>query len=215
MFHQLLVTWFEFVQHWGYLGVFLLMALESSIVPIPSEVVMPPAAYWASRGDMNFWLVVLAGTAGSYFGSAVSYFVSRAIGAPLVQRYGKFFLMGPEKVAMAEAWIQQYGSAGIFTARLLPVIRHLISIPAGLLKMNFLRFSTATTVGAFLWCLVLSWFGRQVIGDRPDLLTSPEALVSVCKEKLHLFVIGVVALAVAYGVLVRFKRRLTVSQQAL
>jgi membrane protein DedA with SNARE-associated domain len=207
MLHHLLTVWFEFVRDWGYLGVFLLMALESSIVPIPSEVVMAPAAFWASQGKMDFWGVVLAGTAGSYFGSVVSYWGARLLGAPVVARYGKYFLMGPDKIAMAENWVTDYGAGGIFFSRLLPVIRHLISIPAGLLKMSFTRFSIATISGAFAWCTVLSWFGQKVIGDRPDLLSSPEALVAVCREKLHLVVGGVIVLAAAYGLVMYVKRR--------
>src|SRR6476619_861021 len=109
MLHTLLLTWFNFVRDWGYLGVFLLMALESSIVPIPSEVVMPPAAFWASQGRMDFWGVVFMGTAGSYFGSIVSYGVSRFFGAPFVARYGKYFLLGPEKIQLAENLIVRYG----------------------------------------------------------------------------------------------------------
>lgn len=215
MMHEWLVSWFNFVRDWGYMGVFLLMALESSIVPIPSEVVMPPAAYWAAQGRMDFWGVVVAGTAGSYFGSIVSYVISRAVGRPVVSRYGKYFLMGPEKVAMAEVWVTSFGSVGIFISRLLPVVRHLISIPAGILKMNPLRFSLATTLGAFAWCAILSWFGQQVIGDRPDLMSSPEALVAVCREKLHWFVGGVMVLAAAYALVIFVKKRQGTRVQAL
>lgn len=207
MLHHLLIVWFNFVKDWGYLGVFFLMALESSIVPIPSEVVMPPAAYWAAQGQMNFWFVVLAGTLGSYFGAAVSYFVARAVGTPIVFRYGKFFLMGPEKVMTAEAWVTRYGAGGVFFSRLLPVVRHLISIPAGLLKMNFGRFSAATLLGAGAWCGILSWFGQQVLGDRPDLLANPEAMVAVLREKLHLVVAGVIVLAAAYACVMVVKKR--------
>ena len=199
MMHDLIVSWFNFVHDWGYTGVFFLMALESSIVPIPSEVVLPPAAFWASQGKMNFWGVVAAGTAGSYFGSVVSFYIARWVGGPVVAKYGKYFLLPPAKVNMAEAWVLRHGNAGIFVARLLPVIRHLISIPAGILKMNFLRFSIATIVGAFSWCLILSWFGQQVIGDSPELLNSPTEMVTVLKHKLIWFVSGVIILGVAYG----------------
>jgi membrane protein DedA with SNARE-associated domain len=196
MLHQWLITWFEWVRDWGYAGVFILMAMESSIFPVPSEVVMPPAAFWAAQGKMDFWGVVLAGTAGSWFGSAVTYFVARWAGAPLVRRYGKWFFMGPEKVGLAEVWVRDYGVLGVFVARLLPVVRHLISIPAGLFRMPFAAFSAVTTVGAFLWCAILSWFGEKVIGDRPELLDSPEAMVSVMKERLVWFVLGVLVLGV-------------------
>ncbi len=215
MFHQMLVSWFNFVRDWGYLGVFLLMALESSIVPIPSEVVMAPAAYWAAQGKMEFWLVVLAGTSGSYFGAALSYVVSRTVGGPVVARYGKYFLMPPSKLLMAEGWITRYGVAGIFFSRLLPVVRHLISIPAGVLKMGFARFSVATTLGAGLWCIILSWFGVKVIGDRPDLLDSPEVLVAVCRDKLQWFVGAVIVLAAAYALVMYVKRKQTTPANAL
>jgi membrane protein DedA with SNARE-associated domain len=206
MLHELLKVWFEWVKDWGYLGVFVLMAMESSIFPVPSEVVMPPAAFWAAQGKFSFWGVVLAGTAGSWFGSAVTSIVARVAGAPLVKRYGKWFLLGPDKVALAEGWIRDFGVAGVFVARLLPVVRHLISIPAGLFKMSFVPFSVVTTVGAFLWCAILSWFGEKVIGDRPELLDSPEALVSVMKERLIWFVGAVVVLGILYFIVKRGRR---------
>jgi membrane protein DedA with SNARE-associated domain len=206
-FHQLLRVWFHFVEAQGYLGVFLLMALESSVVPLPSEIVMPPAAYWAAQGRMEFWGVVLVGTLGSLFGSVVSYGVSRAVGEPVVRRYGKFVLVTPETLASAENWVREYGVSGIFFARLLPVVRHLISIPAGVLKMPLAPFSAATAAGAFLWCFVLSWFGRKVIGDAPQLLDSPEQLMLVLKSKMHVLVLGVVAFAAAYAVMAYLRRR--------
>jgi membrane protein DedA with SNARE-associated domain len=213
-FHALLTYWFHVVEAYGYLGVFLLMALESSVVPIPSEIIMPPAAYWAAQGRMEFWLVVAAGTAGSLFGSVVSYAVSRAVGAPVVMRYGKFALLPPDKIAAAEDWVREYGVGGIFFARLLPVVRHLISIPAGILRMPVAAFGAATTAGAFLWCLILSEFGRKVIGDQPHLLDSPEMLSHVLREKMHLIVLGIVALAAAYAVMLWLKKRSTAAAHA-
>jgi membrane protein DedA with SNARE-associated domain len=208
-FHHLLRVWFQFVEQYGYWGVFALMALESSVVPVPSEVVMPPAAYWAAQGRMSFWGVVLAGTAGSWFGSILSYAAARALGEPAVRRWGRYLLLPPEKVKAAEGWVVDYGTGGIFFARLLPVVRHLISIPAGILRMPVVPFSLATTAGAFLWCLVLSWFGSKVIGDAPQLLDSPETLAHVLKAKMHLLVLGVAALAAAYAVMLRLRRRAT------
>ena len=208
MLHQLLTTWFHWVEVWGYTGVFILMAMESSIIPVPSEVVMPPAAFWAAQGRMSFAGVVIAGTAGSYFGSIVSYWISRWIGKPFFDKYGKFFLLPPSKLALAEQWVSQYGATGVFIARLLPVIRHLVSIPAGVLNMPCGRFSLATLVGAGLWCFILSWFGQEVIGSQPELLSSPEAMVMVIKTKMHWFVIGVLLMGVLYGVTLWIKKRL-------
>jgi membrane protein DedA with SNARE-associated domain len=205
--HYWLQVWFEFVHEWGYLGVFLLMAAESSILPVPSEIVMPPAAYWAAQGQMSFWGVVLAGTAGSWFGSAVSYWLALWIGRPLVMRYGKYLLMSPQKLLLAEAWAQHNGLKGVFVARLLPVVRHLISIPAGILRMPFLPFSIVTTVGAGLWCFILAWWGEQVLGDRPDLLQDPDAMVAVMKEKMLWFVGAIVVLAVLFFVATRKRKQ--------
>src|SRR6185436_1493220 len=140
---------------WGYLGVVLLMAMESSIFPVPSEVVMPPAAFLAAQGKMNLWLVILAGTFGSWLGSAITYFVSRYVGRPVVERWGKFFFVPPEKLARAERFLARYEAGGIFFARLLPVVRHLISIPAGLVRMPFGTFSAMTVIGSALWCSIL------------------------------------------------------------
>lgn len=194
--HYLIQSWFEFVRDWHYAGVFLLMAAESSILPVPSEVVMPPAAYWASQGHMNFWGVVLAGTAGSWFGSAVSYWLAQWIGRPLVMRYGKYVLISPAKVELAERWAESKGLQGVFVARLLPVVRHLISIPAGILRMKFVPFSIVTTVGAGLWCLILAWWGDQVLGDQPKLIEDPDAMVGVIKAKMLWFVGAIVVFAV-------------------
>jgi membrane protein DedA with SNARE-associated domain len=205
MLHEWMTVWFHWVEQWGYSGVFILMAMESSIFPVPSEVVMPPAAFWAAQGQMSFWGVVFAGTAGSWFGSAVTYLVARALGQPLVRKYGRFFLMSEEKLEFAERWVTQYGMVGIFVARLLPVVRHLISIPAGVFRMRFIPFSVVTTVGAAIWCTVLSWFGEQVLGDRPELLQSPEAMVAVMKDKLSWIVIAVVVFTALYVLVLKVK----------
>ncbi len=198
MLHDLIRTWFGWVEHWGYLGVFVLMAMESSIIPVPSEIVMPPAAFWAAQGKLNFWGVVFAGTAGSYVGSIAGYALARAVGYPLLHKYGKYVLLPARKLAMAESWLSSYGVAGIFAARLLPVIRHLISYPAGAFRMPWKRFSLATLTGAGIWCWVLSEFGAQVLGSNPELLNSPETLVSTVRNKLGWFVVAVAVLAILY-----------------
>lgn len=198
MLHSLFVTWFQLSRQWGYAGVFLLMAVESTVFPIPSEVVVPPAAYWAQQGEMSFWGVVLASTFGSWFGASLSYFVAKSLGRPLILRYGKYFLVPESKWLLAEQWIQHYHAAGIFFARLLPVVRHLISLPAGAAQTNFAVFSATTLAGSFLWSLVLAWFGAQVLADQPDLLQNPDALVHVLKEKLLWFIGAAVVLLATY-----------------
>lgn len=197
--HGMIITWFSWLDQWGYTGIVILMAMESSIIPVPSELVIPPAAFWASQGRMSLAGVVLAGTVGSYIGSAISYLVSRAIGVPLVERYGKYFGLNQKNWKFTERWVHQHGFFGIFLARLLPVIRHLISIPAGIFEMPFLKFSLVTTAGAGIWCTVLAWFGKETIGSHPELLQTPAAMVSVVKDKLSWFAIAVAVTAVLYA----------------
>lgn len=198
MFHQLFATWMQFVHTQGYAGVFLMMAIESTVFPLPSEIVVPPAAYWASQGAFSFWGVVLASTLGSWFGSALSYLVARRLGRPLILRYGRFFFLPEKKWLLAEEWINRYSVVGIFFARLLPVVRHLVSLPAGAARMPFLPFTISTLLGSFTWSWVLAKFGQQVLGNDPALLTDPDALVHVLKAKLAWLVVGVVVMLAAY-----------------
>ncbi|CAN5351678.1 DedA family protein [soil metagenome] len=205
--HHLLQVWFSWVENWGYLGIFLLMALESSIVPVPSEIVMPPAAYFAAQGQMSMVGVILAGTAGSYVGSAVSYWLSKWLGLPFIRRFGKYVFLKPAKIDAATAWVQRFGAGGIFFARLLPVVRHLVSIPAGVLGMPFGRFSFATLTGAGLWCTILSLYGAQVITPEMIHANDPETLVRAVKAKLGTILIGIVVLTLAYLVMLFLRSR--------
>jgi membrane protein DedA with SNARE-associated domain len=163
MMQSLIEMWFHWVHDWGYGGVVLLMAMESSIFPVPSELVIPPAAILAGQGgSMTLPGVILAGTFGSWLGSALTYWVALFLGRPVVMRFGKFFLMPPDKVERAERFMRRYEGGGIFFARLLPVIRHLISIPAGIIRMGFLKFSILTIIGSAIWCSVLAALGQKV-----------------------------------------------------
>lgn len=175
----------------GYWLIAGLMALESTIVPIPSEVIIPPAAYLAqTQGQLSFVGVVLAGSAGSWVGAAVMYWGSRLLGRPLVVRFGRYVGLGQSKVAMAERWCVHFGPPGVFFSRLLPVIRHLIGIPAGILRMDFRWYALATLLGSLLWCSVLAWLGLTV-GQHPELLAG----------SLHRFFALVLAVGVVLAVL--------------
>src|SRR5579862_2255499 len=180
-----LSTWFNLVQNGGYLGIILLMAMESSIFPVPSEVVIPPAAYWAVQGKLNFYGVIAAGTFGSWLGAAITYWVSLWVGRVIVIRYGKFFFITEEKLARAEHIVHRYEAGGVLFSRLLPVIRHLISIPAGIVRIPFGVFSLMTIIGSGVWCTVLAFFGKKVIGSQKDLIDNPLALVHAMKSQSH------------------------------
>lgn len=201
--HQLLEIWFSWVKDWGYLGIILLMAMESSIFPVPSEVVIPPAAFLAAQGHLSFSGVVIAGTVGSYLGSAITYLISRWLGRALILRYGKYFLLGPEKLARAEAWLVRYEAGGVFFARLLPVIRHLISIPAGIVRMNFWVFSVVTIIGSAIWCYILALLGDKAYRLQPDLISNPDGMVAFIKSQSLSIVLIIVVFTVLYVVVMR------------
>jgi membrane protein DedA with SNARE-associated domain len=144
-----------------------LAALDAGGYPLTSEVVIPPAAYVAhTRGTMSLTGIVIAGTFGSWLGATVMYWAARLLGRPLLMRYGRYVLITPQKIEHAEAWSAQFGTVGIFISRLLPVIRHLIGIPAGIVRMDYLRFSAATVVGSAIWCAVLAWVGVTMGQDQ-------------------------------------------------
>jgi len=164
----------------GYLGIFLLMAMESSVFPIPSEVVMPPAGFLAQQGKMDMTLVILSGTFGSLVGAYANYFAARFLGRPLLLRYGKYVWITEEHFAKVEKYFKDHGEISTFIGRLLPVVRHLISLPAGLAGMNHLKFTFYTLLGAALWVSVLSWIG-YFIGQNEELILrySHEAVLDV------------------------------------
>lgn len=153
----------------GYPGIFLLMAMESSVIPVPSELVMPPAGYLAYQGQMNLAAVILCGAAGSLVGAYLNYFASHYLGRPLIIKYGKYVLIPPDKFERVESFFLRHGEISTFIGRLLPVVRHLISIPAGLSGMNHLRFSLYTLLGAGIWCAVLTGIG-YFIGENQQLI---------------------------------------------
>lgn len=207
MVHSLIVWGFDFLKEYGYLGVAFLMMLESTVVPIPSEIIIPPAAYWASQGKMSFAGVVLAGTVGSLVGALLMYAVSRGAGRPLLLRFGRFVRLTPDKLERAEAFLARYETGGVFFARLLPVVRHLIGIPAGLVRMKPGPYALMTVLGSALWCSVLTWLGNHVLGDDPKLLDNPDNLLKALKTKSVSLVVAIVVLAVLYVGVMRMTRK--------
>src|SRR5437899_7344910 len=167
MFKPLLDWYAAKLQSGGYPVIALLMAMESSIIPLPSEFVIPPAAHLAHTGQARFTVagIIIAGTIGSWIGASVMYWASRLAGRPLAIRYGRLVLISPEKIQGAERWAEHYGSLGIFISRLLPVVRHLIGIPAGIVRMNYKAFSLYTLFGSGIWCAVLCYVGIKMGED--------------------------------------------------
>src|SRR3954462_7504184 len=149
MFKSLIDWYLSALQTGGYPLIALLMAVESSIVPLPSELIIPPAAHLAYvSGQFSMVGIVLAGTVGSWVGATVMYWASRIAGRPLVLRFGPYLMIKRDKIEGAERWAKKFGSPGVFVSRLLPVVRHLIGIPAGIVRMDFRKFSLFTVLGS-------------------------------------------------------------------
>jgi len=162
----------------GYAGIVLLMALESSFVPFPSEVIVPPAGYLAAQGKMNIYLVVLSGITGSLIGALVNYFIAVYMGRGLLKKYSRYFFLNEEKFGKVENFFLKHGEVTTFTGRLIPVIRQYISFPAGLAGMNIPKFCFYTGLGAGIWVVVLAWVGF-FIGNNPELMHSKLKTISI------------------------------------
>ncbi len=157
----------------GYPGVVALMAMESSILPVPSELVMPPAGYWAAKGEMSFAIALICGVLGSVIGALANYYGAQLIGRPLIQRYGKYVLLSEKNLLRSERFFAEHGEISTLIGRLFPVIRHLISIPAGLHRMPLPKFILYTAAGAAVWCAILTWIG-YFLGQHEGALRSEE-----------------------------------------
>lgn len=177
------------VGDWGYLGIFIMMAIESSFIPFPSEIVMIPAGYLAHKGEMSLVFVLLAGFSGSMLGAWINYLLAMSLGRKFLYAYGHYLFMKPETLDKMETFFRKHGAVSTFTGRLIPGIRQLISIPAGLSKMSFLLFSIYTFLGAASWSTVLVFLG-YFLGENEGLI----------KEYLHELVyvsLALVALIIA------------------
>lgn len=189
----------------GYPGIVVLMAIESSFIPLPSEIVMPPAGYLISTGEMSWLAVILAGTFGSLLGSYVNYALSQHLGRPLLIKYGRYFLIKEKHLNKCDEFFAKHGEIAIFVARLLPGVRHLISIPAGVSRMSLWRFSLYTTLGAGIWVSILTYIG-YLVGKNRELIHQYLSTTSV-------WVVSFSVLFVAfYAVLVWLKKRRKMSR---
>lgn len=167
------VDWY--MANLSYFTVFLLMVVESSFIPFPSEVVIPFAAYKAADGGLNIFLVVVSGTVGALTGAMINYYLSKYLGRPVIYKFagsrlGKILLMSEEKVQHAEDYFIKYGNSSTFIGRLVPAVRQLISIPAGLARMNIRNFIIFTTAGAGLWNIILAVIGYYAYGYKEKIL---------------------------------------------
>ena len=197
----------QFIQwcldHLNYWTVTLLMTIESSFIPFPSEVVVPPAAYKAATGDLNIWLVIFFATLGAVFGALINYYLALWLGKPIVykfanSRFGHMCLIDQEKVETAEKFFNKHGVIATFIGRLVTVVRQLISIPAGLAKMNIGKFILYTALGAGIWNAVLAALGWYLEAIVPyDQLTET---VTQYSDTIGYAIVGLVVLGIGYVV---------------
>jgi len=177
MLHDMIAWLVTTVDGWGYTGVIVLMAVESSFIPFPSEVVLIPAGYLAHQGQMDPGLVLLASILGCLIGAFVNYGLALLVGRPFLERYGRYFFIAPSVLHKTDAFFARHGAISTFTGRLIPGIRQLISIPAGLARMRVATFAFYTGFGAGLWSLVLIGLG-YFIGDNEALIRENLPLVT-------------------------------------
>lgn len=203
MLHSLVQWLVETVSALGYPGLTVLMAIESSFIPLPSEVVMPPAGYLAAQGRMDPVLAVLAGTLGSVLGALFNYWFAIVVGEPFLRRYGKYFLVSAHHLDRAESFFARHGEISTFIGRLVPVVRQLISIPAGMARVPLGRFVAFTALGAGIWCAVLVYIGWFVGRHEATLV---EGVVQAYSTRAFLYMVPVLILVVI-GYVVWHRRR--------
>lgn len=203
MISELMLRLVNAIEGMGYPGLVLLMAMESSILPVPSELVMPPAGYLAARGEMNVFIALLCGTVGSMIGAYVNYIVASKVGRWVFVRYGKWVLLSEKSLEKTERFFARHGEIATFVGRLFPVIRHLISIPAGLARMPLGKFFLYTGTGAGIWCAILLAIGWTIgkAGQNPD-----PAILKAYAHKAVLILIPVLVVIVVLYLLVQKRR---------
>jgi len=187
----------------GYPGIVLLMAMESSVLPVPAELVMPPAGYWVAKGEMDAALAIASGVLGGVLGSLVNYGLALWLGRGFVRRFGKYFFVTEKSLDRTERYFAAHGEISVLVGRILPVVRHLISIPAGIAGMPLRRFIGYTGLGAFAWCSILVAIG-YLLGRNEGVLRQAEVQHYVSRALL--IVLPILALGVGVYAL-RQRRR--------
>jgi len=169
---QLASTLTAWIAEAGYLGLFLLIAGESTLIPIPSEIILPFAGFLVFSGKMVFWLAVLVAILGQIFGSAISYAIGYYGGRPIVLRYGKYFLLSHKHFERVESWFSKHGMQAVFFCRLLPVVRTIISFPAGITRVNFKKFLLYSALGIIPWTIFLTYVGFKLGEQWQSIITT-------------------------------------------
>jgi len=203
------ITWLtDVIFRLGYVGIALLMALESSLVPFPSEVVLPPAGYLAAQGRMSAPLALGAGLLGSLIGALFNYFLAAKLGRPVLHKYGKYMLIKEASLVRSEEFFRRHGEISMFIGRLIPMIRQLISLPAGLAGMRLDRFLFYTALGAGIWCAVLTYIGWYLGRYGANLAADFDHLVAQYAGRATLALLPVMVTIIGVYIYVQRRKKL-------
>lgn len=183
----------------GYLGVIALMAIESANIPLPSEVIMPFAGYLVYTGELNLWLISIAGGIGCTIGSAFSWWIGKKGGRPLVERYGRYVLLSAHDLDLGEKWFKRWGNSIAFFSRLLPIVRTFISFPAGIAQVPLGRFLAYTFVGSVIWSYFLAYIGLK-LGENWE-------HIEVYWRKFDYIILALILVGLAWWVWRHFRKR--------
>lgn len=204
MLHEIVDFIVKTVGDLGYMGIFIMMFLESSFFPFPSEVVMVPAGYLAYKGEMNLFWAIFAGIAGSLAGAVFNYLLALKFGRAFLQRYGKYVLIKEETIERMESFFEKHGHISTFSGRLIPAVRQYISLPAGLAKMNLLKFSIYTSLGAGIWVLILALLG-YFIGHN-------QALISEYLRVIIISILVLLAVFILFYIRIKMKKSIFIKK---
>ena len=203
MLTQLLISLGQFsiqvILFLGYPGILILMAMESMIVPLPSELVMPFAGFLISEARFTFLGVLIASSLGSLFGSILSYYIGKHLGRPIIIRYGRYFLLNEQHLEITDRFFAKKGEKAVLISRFIPVVRHLISIPAGIARMNIKKFAAYTLIGAAIWNMFLAFLGFK-LKNHWDLIHS-------FSKELDILVIIILIIVIIYFAVKRFRKK--------
>ncbi|MDF3048123.1 MAG: hypothetical protein K0R73_1241 [Candidatus Midichloriaceae bacterium] len=197
--YELFLKIVELVNTFGYLGIFLMTFIESTFIPIPAEITLIPAGYLINKGEMNFYLVWLVSICGTLCGSILNYYIAASVGRHILLKYGKYFFIDERKLTKIESFFTDHGAISTFTGRLLPGLKHFISFPAGLAKMDLRVFCIYTTLGGLIWCFILLMLG-YLIGQN-------EKLIAKYLKDINYIIIASVAVIVATYIWYKRKRK--------
>lgn len=207
MIHDIIHAIIETVFALGYAGITGLMFIESSFIPFPSELIMPPAGYLAATGRMNIYAVIAAGLLGSILGAVFNYYFAVLVGDPFLRRYGRYFFVSQKSLDKAETFFRRHGEVSTFVGRLTPVVRQLISIPAGLARMNLPKFLAFTALGAGIWCAILTYIGWVLGRHGASMLEAADAAKAQASEIVVFYILPALVLIVVVYVVWYNRRR--------